>query len=154
MGLRVRDVLYALDYLRGRSDVDDDRIIIAGRGVGAICALLAAIFSDQLSAVVLVDMLASYQSMTESFPFRWPQSIVIPDVLTRYDLPDLLASVRADRVSVINPRDAGFQVVDTVEGELIYGDSPQSVSVEIGLEDAAATRAFVAAVLNPIEGDR
>lgn len=90
MGLRVRDALYAINYLKSRKEVDSKKIIVGGRGIGAIVALHAAFLTGNVHKLVLWDMLHSYKAMTDNFPFTWKQSIIIPNVLKYYDLPELL----------------------------------------------------------------
>ena len=89
MGLRVRDALAALNYIENRQDVDKDRIMIGGRGIGAIVALLAALLWGKASGVHCMDMLSHYGVLTEAFPYAWSQSIIIPGILQHFDLPDV-----------------------------------------------------------------
>ncbi len=141
MGLRVRDALRGLDYLRSRPEVDLDRLIIGGRGVGAIVALHAAVLDGNIDRVICLEGLSHYGALTEEFPFSWQESIMIPGILRRYDLPDLAGACRG--VHVINPADAQGSPVGQDVGDALYGGS--QVVVRCGVDGGAETVAAVMA---------
>lgn len=118
MGLRVRDALSVIDYAQAHPLVDNENIIIAGRGIGAIVALHAAYLWGKAKKVVCIDMLARYEELTESFPFTWKQSVVIPQILKYYDLPDLVDSLC--NVTILNPRDAKGETISQSKSQQIY----------------------------------
>lgn len=144
MGLRVRDALYAWHYLRTRPEVDPDRLILAGRGLGATVALLAAQFIGPFHKLVLWDSLLNYQALTEDFPFNWPQSIIVPHLLQHCDLQDLLRHAPCGAKAVINPLDAQRRAVRL---ELAHALYPAEVEVHTGLGVQQAEQAFVRHVL-------
>ena len=105
LGYQVRDALIALEYFRSRPEVDPDRVILAGRGLGAIVALLCGcLAAEKVEKVVLVEPLAAYQCLTENFPNRWMPTPVLNGVLKYLDLPDVVSELGAKAV-VINPCD-------------------------------------------------
>lgn len=120
MGLRVRDALCALAWLKSRPQVDSSRIILGGRGVGAIVALHVAALDGHVHGLLCMDMLSHYGALTEQFPFTWPQSIVIPGILKEYDLPELLAALPPKRAVVFNPLDAQRQFVPLDSAQRTY----------------------------------
>ncbi|MEW6752341.1 MAG: hypothetical protein AB1505_15360 [Candidatus Latescibacterota bacterium] len=120
MGLRVRDALGGLACLRARADVDPQRLIVGGRGVGAVVALHAALLHGGVWRVVCLDMLSHYGALTEQFPFAWRQSVVIPGILEHYDLPELAASLETAEVIVVNPRDAMLRPVAQEAAAALY----------------------------------
>ena len=98
---QVRDALTALAYLRTRPEVDPKRIILAGDGVGAVVALLAGLLArDQVERVVALNPLAAYACLATAFPYRWPEMILIPEVLKYWDLPDLVATLGSKAVCI------------------------------------------------------
>jgi hypothetical protein len=105
MGLRVRDALCALAWLRARPDVDGGRLMIGGRGIGAIVALHAALLASDARRVVCAEMLGAYGMLAEQFPYAWPETIFVPGILERYDLPEMAAWL-GGAVTIINPADA------------------------------------------------
>ncbi len=143
MGLRVRDALCALRYLRSRTDVDPERVVIAGRGIGGIVALHVAVMAEGIAKVVCVESLSHYGSFTEVFPFSWRQSAIIPGILKEYDLPEVAASFESGKVCVINPFDAAGKPVDREAAGRIYADAAKRGAViECGIDaDDAMLRA-------------
>jgi dienelactone hydrolase len=103
---RVQDVLGVLRYLRERPGVDAARIILAGRGGGAVIALHAAAVAGSVAGVVAYESMVSYRSIVEAPRHVHPVSDFLPYVLLRYDLPDLAAALAPARVLVAAPEDA------------------------------------------------
>ncbi|MDQ1316802.1 MAG: Alpha/beta hydrolase [Candidatus Poribacteria bacterium] len=120
MGLRVRDALCGLNYLISRSEVDISRIMVGGRGIGAIVALHIALLNPIVHRVICVDMLSHYGALTEKFPFSWRQSIIIPDILKYYDLPEIIAKLKGVKTFVINPMDAQKMILSQDEVDKLY----------------------------------
>jgi len=110
-GMRVRDGLASLAYLRSRPETDPDNIVITGCGTAGIVALHVAALDKNIKGVVVWDTLYSFQSLLETENFTWPHDICIPNVLLNYDLPELIASVECD-VAVLNPLDSLKNPID------------------------------------------
>ena len=142
MGLRVRDALCALRALRERPDVDPERIMIGGRGVGAIVALHAALLDGDVRRTICLEGLSHYGALTEQFPFAWQESVMIPDILRHYDLPDVAGAM--SQVHIINPVDAQRNALSPDAVDALYG--PGSVSAVTGADGGAAV---VAAAMAP-----
>lgn len=131
---RVRDALIALAYLKTRPEVNPDRIIIAGRGMGAIVATLAGMLAyDGVERVIALEGLAAYHCLTENFPHAWNATMVIPDLLKVCDLPDLAEAMGA-KFACINPQDEMRRTLTDAKMLTYYG--------------AAVRRGTVAAVTN------
>ncbi|MDF2724831.1 MAG: beta-lactam binding protein AmpH [Paenibacillus sp.] len=146
MGLRVRDAMAALRYLQQREDVDPERIMVGGTGIGAIVALHVALLDRSVRRVIAIDGLSHYGALTEQFPFTWRQSIIIPHVLKHYDLPDIACAIPA-RVTVINPRDAVMACMPVGLAEQVYSTvQAKGGRVLSGLSPAEAELAAIAAI--------
>lgn len=146
MGLRVRDALAALAYLRGRDDVDPERLMVGGAGIGAIVALHAALLAPDVRRVVMLGGLSHYGAMTERFPFAWRQSIILPQVLRHYDLPDI-AGALPGAVTVLNPLDAARETVPAEQAAQLYaGVAARGGRVASGMTAAEAEAAAIAAI--------
>jgi len=100
MGQRVNDVLTTLFYLRQRTDVDPNRIILGGRGAGAIAALLSAVIDSSISGVILTEMPLSYREIIEHEDFIWSHDIFIPNLLLDFDLPELIAALNCPVLNI------------------------------------------------------
>jgi len=127
MGLRVRDALCGLAYLAARPEVDEQRLMVGGRGVGAIVALHVALLGTGVKKVICLEMLSHYGALTEHFPFTWRQSAIIPDVLKHYDLPEIAAALKDTQVHVINPLDVQQKVLAKAQAM-----RPYSAAVDAG----------------------
>jgi cephalosporin-C deacetylase-like acetyl esterase len=144
MGLRVRDALHAWHYMRSLPEVDPNRLVLAGKGLGATVALLASMLIGPFDKLVLWDSLLNYQALTEEFPFAWKQSVVVPDILRHYDLQDLLRNAPCVDKTVINPLNAAREFADLAHASALY---PEDVRICAGLEENKARDAFVQAIL-------
>lgn len=127
MGLCVRDAICGLDYLKSRPEVDINKIIVGGRGIGAIVALHVACLKPEVKRVICMDMLSHYGAMTEEFPFSWRQSIVIPNILLYYDLPELISSLVNTNVYVINPLSAVKSLISQEYADDLYSVASNAI---------------------------
>jgi len=90
IGMRVDDVIRATDYLAGRADVDSSRITAVASGHMGLTLLHAAVLDPRLKHMTIDHVLTSYRSLTDApLPIGAPEDI-IPKVLLRYDIPDLV----------------------------------------------------------------
>jgi cephalosporin-C deacetylase-like acetyl esterase len=97
------DVRCAADLLASRPEADAARISIAGRGRGALAALLAAAYDDRIHSVATEEMLATWVFNEE---FRdIGLAYFIPRILTLTDMPQLIACLAPRPVLVVNPVD-------------------------------------------------
>lgn len=144
MGLRVRDALAALAFLRTHSAVDPSRILVGGRGAGAIVALLTAAIDPGIAGVVGIDMLSHYGAIASQHPQTWREDVFIPNVLRQYDLPEVAAALAPRPVRLLNLQDAARQAVSQAAADSLYESARRShLSVRCGLTDREVARAFV-----------
>jgi cephalosporin-C deacetylase-like acetyl esterase len=98
LGMRVDDVIRAVDYLASRPDVDAKNITVVASGHMGLVALNAAVLDSRIKHVTVDHVLESYRSLLEApMPVDAPQDI-LPGVLEKYDVPDLVR-VLGDRVT-------------------------------------------------------
>jgi len=144
MGLRVRDGLCGLDYLLSRPEIDKNRIIVGGRGIGAIVALHIALLNPKVSSVICLDMLSHYGALTEKFPFSWRQSIIIPNILKYYDLPDIIAELSNTKVFIINPMDAQKNIISQELADELYAKAiSNGAIVRCGVDGGAEVNSAI-----------
>ena len=121
LAMRVRDALASLAYLRTRTEVDPDRVVVTGCGLAGVVALHLAALDDRLAGAVIWDAPVSFKSLLAETDVSWPADAFFPDVLLHYDLPDLVTACHCP-VRVLNPLDgAGVTPRDTVVAELSAG---------------------------------
>jgi hypothetical protein len=122
LGERLKDARSVLRYLRGRADLDASRVAVWGdsfapvnpdgvlldqslgqqRGpqtiheadpMGGLLALLTALYDDDIRGVVAHAGLISYRAVLQD-PFCYvPLDIVVPGILERADIPDVVAAL-------------------------------------------------------------
>jgi len=105
-GMRMRDALSALAYVRSREEVSHEEVVVAGHGMGAVVALHLAALTEGLRGVIAEAPLASFQELTESERYTWPPDAFVPEILKYYDLPELMAALTPTPALVVNPLDA------------------------------------------------
>lgn len=89
VGLRVDDVLHAVDYLTARADVDHAQISAEASGHMGLVLLHAAVLDLRIRHVVVDHMLSSYRSLIDApLPIGAPEDI-IPGVMLHYGIADL-----------------------------------------------------------------
>ena len=111
----------------------------------------AALIWGKAQKVLCLDMLSHYKSMTEIFPYTCRQSIVIPDILKYYDLPDIAQVMPAHKLYVINPVDcAGKKLSSSKVQELYDGAIERGADISSNLPVDKAYDKFVEFVLEDI----
>lgn len=93
---RVRDLLGAVAYVKAHGVKN---IQLAGRGIGAIIALTAAVFSDDITSVELFDAPESWNSMACSRVSLWPHSVMPFGILKITDIPEICQAL-AGKITV------------------------------------------------------
>ena len=100
LGQRTFDVLKVVAWL---ADQGHSQIHLAGKGWGSLPATFAAILSDSVKQVTLKNALGSFAELAETEEYHWPFAALLPDVLTRLDLPDLYRELQAKKLSIVDP---------------------------------------------------
>lgn len=118
LGSRLRDLRSVIRYVASRKDVDASRLAVWGDSfastnpsefvdpppgrsglmahaepAGAILAMLAGLFEDNVKAVLGRGGLASYVTILDAPAFYVPHDAIVPGVLEVTDLPDLAAAL-------------------------------------------------------------
>jgi len=103
VGQKTTDVLRVLDWLESFGYTD---IQVIAKGRGALPATFAAVLDDRITKVTLKNALTSYFDIAQSEHYHWPLSSLLPDVLSKFDLPDCYRALQAKGLSQIDPWDA------------------------------------------------
>jgi cephalosporin-C deacetylase-like acetyl esterase len=106
LGMRVDDTIRAIDWLSARDDVDTSAITARAEGGMGTVLLHAAVLDPRIKGVTIKDTLASYRMIVDQPVHRNVSDVVIPGVLRKYDLGDLLLALNPRSVEVIDPQDA------------------------------------------------
>jgi cephalosporin-C deacetylase-like acetyl esterase len=113
VGMRVDDTFRAVDWLCSRPEVDRAAVTAVGRGPLGVVLLHAAALDPRIHRVLVQNTLASYRFPLEQPLTKDMPEILVPRVLRKYDLGDLMLAISPRSLSVINPVDAvGLTVGD------------------------------------------
>ena len=86
VGQKTLDVLRVIDWLRAAGHRE---VRLVAKGWGALPAAFAALLSEHITEVTLLEGLTSYRAIAESEDYDWPLSALVPNVLASFDLPDV-----------------------------------------------------------------
>lgn len=119
LGMRVLDVLSAIELLRDICQCKVGKIAIYGRDEYAIIALFAAVLSD-IKDVWLEDLLYSYKDIVNSRVYSWGPSIFACDLLKYFDIDDLIAALLPAKVRIKGVLDSNKRPVEIASMETIF----------------------------------
>jgi cephalosporin-C deacetylase-like acetyl esterase len=106
VGLQIDDAIRAVNSLAARADVDASRITIYGNGPLGIVALHSAALDSRIRSVIVENTLASYRLVLDQPLHRNISEVMVPGVLLKYDVGNLVLAVSPRPVTIINPQDA------------------------------------------------
>jgi hypothetical protein len=108
--------------------VDPGQIVVAGHGAGAAIALHVAALDESVAAVACEAGLVSYAALTRSDVLHWPEDVVIPGVLRRYDLPDLARAVTPRPLLLAGTQDEHRQPLADEATSVVYAGEGLQIS--------------------------
>ncbi len=100
LGQKTHDVLRVLDWLRAQGH---EEVHLAGRGWGALPATFGALLHDNVKRVTLKNALSSYQELAQTEDYQWPYAVMLPNVLARFDLPQIYTALEARGLRQLEP---------------------------------------------------
>ncbi|WP_269714718.1 alpha/beta hydrolase [Caulobacter sp. NIBR2454] len=121
VGLRVDDVIGAVDVLSKRDDVQPG-VTVYALGAMAPTALHAAVLDDRITSLTLDGALASYRMAVDK-PIQRNLPEVLPfGVLRHYDLTDLTAALGSRPVTWVSPLNGVGEPLRQTQFETLYAD--------------------------------
>ncbi|MEX2263149.1 MAG: acetylxylan esterase [Bryobacteraceae bacterium] len=120
LGMRVQDVVRAVDYTLSRKDADTGGVRVIGKGAGALWTLFAAALDPRIRSVVCERGLVSYQALTQTDRYLHGASGFIRDVLLRFDLPQVAALLADRELTVKSAADPMKQRLAPAQVEKVY----------------------------------
>ena len=94
LGMRVDDTIRGVDWLASRDDVEPSTLEVSGKGLMGAVALHAAVLDSRIKSVTVVnELIDSYRSIVFDPLHRDAAEVVVPGVLTKYDLRDLMEAI-------------------------------------------------------------
>jgi cephalosporin-C deacetylase-like acetyl esterase len=122
LGMRVQDVVRGVDYTLSRADVDRNGARAIGKGMGALWTLFAGALDSRIRSLVCDGGLLSYRMLASADRYLHGASIMIPEVLKHFDLPQV-ASLASKPPALVDPVDAMKGRVDLETARGVYGTS-------------------------------
>ncbi|MCF6313585.1 MAG: prolyl oligopeptidase family serine peptidase [Verrucomicrobiales bacterium] len=107
LGGRTHDVLCVLDWMASRGY---DNVHLVGKGWGALPATFAALYAENVKQVTLKNSLTSYLDVSQEEFYKWPLSSFLPGVLSKFDLPECYAELKAKKLKQVEPWGASMGV--------------------------------------------
>lgn len=121
LGMRVFDVLRAVQYAVTRPEADARGVEAMGRGAGALWVLMAAVFEPRILSVRAERMLASYRTLALSDRYLHNAAAFLKDGLLHGDLPQIAALTAPRPVTLVEPVDAMKRPLPRAEAAALYG---------------------------------
>ena len=100
VGQKTFDVLRVLAWLESLGHTE---IHLIAKGRGALPATFAGVLSDSVRQVTLKNSLTSYTAIAEAEQYEWPLSTFVPNILSRFDLPDCYRALKSKQLRQIDP---------------------------------------------------
>lgn len=120
VGLRTEDIVRGLDVLAARQLLHGERALAYARGNIAVAVLHAAVLDARIDAVVADSSVASFQSIAATPIHRQIFDVVIPGVLGKYDLPDMVAALAPRPVWIMDPTPPVGEPLPPREARKVY----------------------------------
>lgn len=100
VGQRVNDILNVIDFIKAEPNFKDLPITINTVGLVGIPAMHAIFLNNDINQLNLYQCISSYQQVLEQPLAKDRYGAVIPNVLSFYDLPDLVNWIGNDKVKI------------------------------------------------------
>jgi dienelactone hydrolase len=98
-GLRMADIIRGLDLLASRNLLTPQTTLLA-RGNPGVAALHAAVLDSRIGRVIVEGLSPTYRTLASTPIHRQIFDVVIPGVLSDYDLPELAAGIAPREVII------------------------------------------------------
>lgn len=141
VGMRTDDTVAAINWLATRAEVDSRQIAVTGVGALGPVALHTAILDDRIDQVASDTAIISYREFVERPISLNMAEVNLPGVLTRYDLPDLIAAL-GDRLTLVNPVNSIGEVLTAAD---VSVRAPDVAVILRGMRDPATPPPTVSA---------
>jgi pimeloyl-ACP methyl ester carboxylesterase len=94
LGQRTYDLLRVINFLTAAGHRE---VHLLAKGWGTIPAAFAALLSEHVTEITLLEGLKSYQEIAESEEYSWPLSSFLPGILARFDLPNVYGELESTK---------------------------------------------------------
>lgn len=143
LGMRVFDALSVLAEARSRSDVDAQRVALAGTGWAGEIAMFAAAVDKRVAAVAVEGVPASWADLFGEGQYAQPVSQVVPGALQSFDIADVFSALAPRPLLIMNVQDAQTRRISSDEARVRFA------AVRRAYEGARAGVALEVTALRP-----
>jgi dienelactone hydrolase len=156
-GQRASDVLSVLTWM-SQQGVDMEQTKIWAQGLTGLYAATACLHERPVGGVILEDVLISFEDVIQRRLPQYNHEILLPGVVTKFDLPDLYSALCPMKLSLMNPlladkTPAGREDLEKAfeRTKQTYGNLgvQESWSVVTGVEGSARSKLLLQELLNP-----
>jgi pimeloyl-ACP methyl ester carboxylesterase len=140
LAIQTRCAANLIAYLIREKKVDPGDLILVGRGLGGVVALLSGALCEGIGGIVSWESLGSFQSLAEEENTTWPSTAFLPDVLRVFDLPEIVHALEPCPVLMLNPLDAGQRSLSVSEARSLFSPIGDTVRIVPECEPADALR--------------
>jgi pimeloyl-ACP methyl ester carboxylesterase len=124
---RIHDARIAMDFAI-KEFVGCTKVLLGGWGLGANVAGFVAALDERVQGVVLMDFLASFESLITTRDPVWPHDAYFPEVLKVTDFPELIGGL-VQPVLMYRPLDGVRCVLPDEEAQTLFPVLPASKRV-------------------------
>ncbi len=115
LGMRVFDMIRAIDFINSRDDLKGKKVVAVGEGLGGLWASLVSVFDSRVTGVVTVGTLPSYKPLITSQYYNVnPGYFWLPGALADFDIPDLMRLISPKPNIWIDPVNALGEELNSV----------------------------------------
>ncbi len=100
LGQKTHDVLQVIEWLTANGHQE---VHLVGRGWGALPATFAGLLHPAVLQVTLKNSLSSYLEVAQTEDYRWPYAVMLPNVLARFDLPEVYRALELKQLKNEEP---------------------------------------------------
>lgn len=102
LGQRTKEVLILMSYIQQQPQFKELPVELKAQGLVGVAALHASLFNSKLHKTELSHCISSYQEVLQQPLEKNRYGLVIPDVLSYYDLPDLIQWIGKTKVQFLD----------------------------------------------------
>jgi len=140
LAMQARVAANLVQYLVNEKNVDSRNIILTGRGLGGVVALLAGSVCQDIGGIISWSSLASFQSLVEEEKYTWPSAAFMPDALQFFDLPEVVSALNSCPVLILDPLDAEKNSLSPSKASSLFSHAGENVQVVPGCQTVDAVR--------------
>ncbi len=119
--MQVSDLLSAARYLQGRPEAANRKLVLYAKGSMGPAAAMAAALDSNIAELVVERSIVSYMDVAAAQIHDGLNNTVVPGILGKLDLPEVLMLVRPRRITLVSPAHPNGRPMLTAEAQKSLG---------------------------------